>query len=369
MVTVPGSTIQTSLPVHPETEESVDHPKTVDRGENSMKSTIGREAGYFGRDSQRGSSVYSFLGILIIVVVVIGTIFFFPWGEISGRPDSTLIDAKNALKDQQWEKAITLYGKVIKENPDNAAAHLGRSVAYVNTGNFSTALNDAAEAVKQAPNNALAYGQKALVEKLLGQNDDALRDLTKAVSLEAGYAWALAERADIYSRKNEQEKALEDANKALKVAPKFVDAYRVRAWIYSRMGKCSDAAKDFETVAKLKPNDARTIQDRAWFLLTCPDERVQNQGKAFELAKEAMKLTEGKDAVALETLAEAYFRQADAPKAVQLQKQAITLKSQSCPSGSCTEEMKERLKKYEMAARKETRKNYEILPLDSSFKP
>lgn len=334
-----------------------------------MRSIIGGEAGYRGRDAQRGSSAYSFLGILIIVVVVIGTIFFFPWGQISSRPDSTLIDARKALDGQQWEQAISLYGKAIKQNPDNATAYLGRSVAYVNTGNFSTALNDAAEAVKKAPSNALAYGQKALVEKLLGQNDEALQDLTKAVSLEAGYAWALAQRADVYSRKNEHEKAMEDANKALTIAPKFVDAYRVRAWIYSKNGKCREAAEDFETVSKLKPNDARTIQDRAWFLLTCPDDKLQDEGKAFELAKEAMNLTEGKDAVVLETLAEAYFRQGDAAKAVELQKQAITVKSQSCPSGSCTEEMKERLKKYEMAARKETRKNYEVLPLDSGFKP
>ncbi len=334
-----------------------------------MRSMIGGAA-RGSRDLQRGSSAYGFFGILIIIVVVIGTIFFFPWDQIStGRPDSTLVEAKQALDKGQWDKAVSLFDKAIKERPGNAAAYIGRSVANLNLGKLEEALKDSEEAVKSAPSSPLAYGQKALVEKVLGKTDEALQDLDKAIALDAGYVWALAQRADVHSRKNDNEKALADANRALTSAPKFVDGYRVRAWIYSRMGKCSEAAEDFKKVSELRPDDPWSIQDRAWFLLTCPDEKLQDESKAFELAQKAMKLTEGKDSVVLETLAEAYFRQGAPMKAVELQKQAIALKSKSCPSGSCTEEMKERLKKYEMAARTEIRKNYEILPLDSSYRP
>ena len=152
------------------------------------------------------------------------------------------------------------------------------------------------------------------------------------------------------------------------MAPKFADGYRLRGWILSRMGKCKEASADFQKVAELKPDDALSLQDRAWFLMTCPDEKLRDDTKALELAQKA-KDKMGDDAVVQETLAEAYFRQGDPAKAAELQKAAIDLKSKSCPQGSCTEEMKKRLEKYRLAARNEVRQSYEILPLDSSYKP
>ena len=103
----------------------------------------------------------------------------------------------------------------------------------------------------------------------------------------------------------------------------------------------------------------------AWFLLTCPDEKVQNAAEAMELAKKAEDLPGGKDGMIYETLAEAYFKQGDSAKAAELQRTAIDMGSKKCPDGSCTKEMKERLQKYELASRQEVRSSYEILPLDS----
>jgi len=133
------------------------------------------------------------------------------------------------------------------------------------------------------------------------------------------------------------------------------------------MGKCKDASEAFKMVEKLSPNDAWSIQDYAWFLLTCPDETLQDSSKAMEWAKKALELTGGKDGLVHETVAEAYFRQGDPLKAAEHQKKAIQLGSQKCPDGSCTKEMQQRLQKYEMAARQEVRTGYEILPLDSGF--
>ncbi len=112
---------------------------------------------------------------------------------------------------------------------------------------------------------------------------------------------------------------------------------------------------DFKKVEQLSPKDAWSVQDRAWFLLTCPDEKVQDTAKAMELAKEAIDLPGGKDGLIFETLAEAYFRQGDPAKAAEVQKKAIEMGSKKCPDGSCTKEMKDRLQKYEMASRQEVR--------------
>ena len=267
----------------------------------------------------------------------------------------------------QWDKALTFFDKSIKSNPKDPVAYIGRSRAYLNLGNLQKAMEDAGKAVEKKADSAQAYGQRGIVLKVMKKNDESLKDFSQAIKLDPAYSWAYAQRADIYSRLQDQEKALQDATRALQSKPNFVEAYRLRAWILSRMGKCREASEDFKKIETLKPNDASFLQDKAWFLLTCPDESLQDSNKAMELAKKAMELTEGKDGIVQETLAEAYFRQGDAQKAVEHQRKAIELGSKNCPDGSCVKEMQDRLQKYEMATRQEVRNAYEILPMDSNY--
>ncbi|MDQ7781780.1 MAG: tetratricopeptide repeat protein [Desulfomonilaceae bacterium] len=333
-----------------------------------MKWTIGES--HTGRklNDERGSAAYSFVGFMIVVVVIIAAIFVIP--DLGRKtPDSALASARAAMAKQDWEKAVSLFDQAIKAQPGNIDAYIGRSAAYLNTGKLADALADADNAVKLDPDSAPAYGQKAIVEKVLGQDEAAIGTFTKALELDGNYAWAYAQRAHILSKLGDQEKALVDVNKALEASPNFADGFRVRAWVLTRMGKCKEASEDFSKVAQLKPNDAWSIQDRAWFLMTCPDEKLRDGTKALELARKAHEMTEGQDAVVQETLAEAYFQAGDAAKAAELQEKAIALKSKSCPQGSCADEMKIRLKKYTLAARNEERKSYEILPLDSTYRP
>jgi tetratricopeptide (TPR) repeat protein len=316
--------------------------------------------------SEKGSTTYTYLGIAIIIAVAIGAVFFVPWNDLfKGTPDANLASGNQALAAHQWEKAIGYFDKAIKANPASAAAYVGRSKANLNLGKLDQALEDAKVAVEKTPDKPAVYGQRAIVLKLMGKNDDALKDFTIAVKLNPSYAWAYAQRADIYSRGKDQDKALADINAALKSDPNFADGYRLRAWVLNRMGKCKDAYEDFKKVEQLRPNDAWSMQDKAWFLLTCPDEKLQDSTQALALAKKALELSGGKDGMVHETLAEAYYKHGDVLKAVEQQKKAIELGSSKCPDGSCLKEMQQRLQKYEMAARKEVRTGYEILPMDS----
>ncbi len=316
--------------------------------------------------SQAGSSTYTFLGFAILAIIVVCAVAFFPWNQVfQGKKDPDMIAANDALAKKQWDKAVSLFDKAIKSNPSNSEAYVGRSRAYMQQGNIVKALEDADTAVAKGSDSAKAYGQRGIVKKLSQKPDDALKDFNEAIRLDGSYSWALAQRADLYSRKNQQEKALQDINKALQSKTNFPEGYRLRAWVLSRMGKCKQAGEDFKKVESLSPNDAWSIQDRAWFLLTCPDESLQDPTKALELAKKAAELSEGKDGVVQETLAEAYFRQGDSLTAAMHQKKAIELGSQKCPDGSCLKEMQQRLQKYEMASRPEVRISYEILPVES----
>lgn len=315
--------------------------------------------------NQRGSSAYTFLGYAIIIVVAIAAIALYKSGDIGKGPSPDMVAAAKAMHNKDWKQAISMYDKVLKANPTSYEALLGRSKAFVQLGNLDKAFADADAAVKAKPSSAAAFGQRGIVAKLQQKNDQARQDFTQALKLDPGFVWAYAQRADLSMKQNENEKALADVNKALQANPKFVEALRLRAWVLNRMGQCAKASEDFGKVEKLSPGDPWSVQDTAWFLLTCPDEKVQNTAKALELANKAKDLPGGKDGLIYETLAEAYFKQGDPAKSVEVQKKAIEMGSKKCPDGSCTKEMKERLQKYELAARQEVRTNYEILPLDS----
>ena len=317
--------------------------------------------------SQAGSSVYTFLGFVILAAVVIATILLFPWTNVFHQwRDADFIAANDAMAQKDWKTAIVFFDKSLKANPGNAfAIYIGRSRAYVQLGNPDKALEEANAAVEMKPANATAYGQRGIARKLLRKYDEALRDFDEAVRLDQHYWWAYSQRADIRSRMNDHVNALKDVNAALAAKPDFVEGLRLRAWILNRMGKCKEAYEDFQKVSQLSPNDAWSLQDTAWFLLTCPDERVQDTSQALALAKRAFELPEGKDGIMYETLAEANFRQGNAIKAMELQKKAIEIGSKKCPDRSCTKQMEERLRKYELAARPEVRSGYEILPLDA----
>ncbi len=318
-----------------------------------------------GLRNERGSSTYSFLGFAIIAVVIVVAVLFFPWGDLGKQAqDPDLNAGMTALDKKQYPEALAAFDKALKKNPDNTTALIGKSKAEFAQGNLDKAL-EYADAAVQKKGGAKAYGQKGIIEKVQKNYDAALKDFTEAIKADSNYAWALAQRADIFSRQKQQDKALEDINKAIAAKPDYVDAYRMRVWVLNRMGKCKEASEDMKKVEKLSPNDAWTLQDKAWFLLTCPDEKLQDPAKAMELAKKANEMTDGKDGVIQETIAEAYFKQGDPLKAYEHQKKAIELGSKKCPDGSCLKEMQQRLQKYELAARQEVRTGYEILSMDS----
>jgi len=333
-----------------------------------MRCSTKESNGLRGRGGEEGSAVYTFLGVAIIAAVVIGILLVFPWGEVfKGEEDENFPKATAALAKKKWNDAISLFAKSLESNPENAAAYVGRSRAYLQLGDLDKAFKEVELALKHDSRSALAFGQKGIVEKLKGQPDQALADFSTAVDLNPAYSWAYGQIADIYMRKSDLAKALENVNKAVELRPKFVEGLRLRARILTRMGKCKEAFDDFVKAEKLSPDDVMALQDKAWFLLTCPDEKVQDPNKAMELARKAYTLSEGKDPLVQETLAEAFFQQGDPLTAAEHQKKAIELQKQKCPDGSCLKEMEERLRKYELSARKEKRNHYEILPLDGGY--
>ncbi len=339
-----------------------------------MKGYTGMSLNLGGFRNEKGSSTYTFLGFAIIAVVVVAAVMF-DWGGMGKQEpkDENYTAGVTALKNKQYTEAMASFDKSLKSNPDNVAALVGKSKAYVGLGDIDKALDEANAAIKKK-GTAQAYGQKAIIEKIQKKYDEALKDFTQAIQTDSSFGWAYAQRADILSKQKQPQKALGDISQAIAQNKNVADYYRLRVWIYNNLGKCKEAFADIKKVEELNPADPWTKQDKAWFLLTCQDEKLQDPAQAMELAKQALEETGGKDGMIQETIAEAYFRQGEPLKAAEHQRLAIQLVqeapqpgSSKCPDQSCLKEMQERLQKYELASRQEVRSGYEILSLDSGM--
>jgi tetratricopeptide (TPR) repeat protein len=97
-------------------------------------------------------------------------------------------------------------------------------------------------------------------------------------------------------------------------------------------------------------DDPQMLNDLAWANLDDDNNDIPADQRDFKFAlmaaTRANELTKGEDAQILDTLAAAYFKTGDIPKAVSTQEKAVGL----IPSGDESKKMNERLKKYRKAA-------------------
>jgi Flp pilus assembly protein TadD len=76
---------------------------------------------------------------------------------------------------------------------------------------------------------------------------------------------------------------------------------------------------------KSEPDDSLALNNLAWMRATCPQAALRNGGEAVKLAQRAVRLSNGREALAVGTLAAAYAEAGRFPEAVQTARQAIDL--------------------------------------------
>jgi len=105
--------------------------------------------------------------------------------------------------------------------------------------------------------------------------------------------------------------------------PENISLYQSFAMVCHEMGEYEKAIETYERIIELDSNQAMSLNNLAWILVTAPDERLRNRGRALDLAKRAVALE--RSAVFLDTLAEAYYENGFVNEAVATIKEAISV--------------------------------------------
>jgi tetratricopeptide (TPR) repeat protein len=137
-------------------------------------------------------------------------------------------DGTEALKSQDWDKAVELFRKASnldhKYTPNLAVAYQERGYAYARNQSFQEAIQDYTEAIKIKSNEPGVYEQRAALEMKMGDNDKALADYSEAIKLKPNEVRYYLYRGYIYEIKNDIKNSLADTEKALKLDPNNKDA-------------------------------------------------------------------------------------------------------------------------------------------------
>ncbi|MDZ4817619.1 MAG: tetratricopeptide repeat protein [Planctomycetota bacterium] len=222
-------------------------------------------------------------------------------------------------------EAIEAFTQSLKRDPDNLSALLLRARAHQLNKDTKAAREDVDAALKNRPGMTAALELRAILAATSGDLDQALADFEDLAQITPNSAELQMQIGILHAADKRPNAAIDRFTAALAIDKENFPALRSRADAYLAVGKHPEAVADYEVALKLKPEDAGVLNNLAWVLSTSPNDKVRDGKRAIELATEACKKTEYKQAHILSTLAAAYAEAGNWDEAVKWSKKAVEM--------------------------------------------
>ena len=217
---------------------------------------------------------------------------------------------------KNYEKALEIIDRILKENPENITVHYNRALIYHLMDDFENSVKEYNFFIKKNKEFHLAYFGRAMSYFSLKEFDRAIKDLEKAIELEpnddlsylnlgVGYLkkedfakalkyfelsiqkkpanyQAYNSIADAYRKMKKLDLALESSYKSLSINPNFDLAYATLAEIYAERGNESLFYKNLEIALRLGYDLKKYIGDKIYDAYTS-SRKFQNLLKRYKI--------------------------------------------------------------------------------------
>ncbi len=243
--------------------------------------------------------------------------------------------AKLAQAQGNFQKALTLYNKLVRQNPQHAAALTNRGLLWElmpakdeaeKAKNRHYAEQDYLRSLSINPDQAETYNNLGALYIDQKRNGDAIMYLNEAIVREPRYFRALLNRANAHTNLGEFTQALSDFDRAAALKPNDPGLLLNRGLAYFSMDKYEAAIDDFSHALAVTPEDARLYLERARALT-----KLGYPADAYEDLEDAVQLRPNY-ALAYYYLAELSFQNGDKDQALGLLVRAKELAPRYVPA-------------------------------------
>ena len=255
------------------------------------------------------ASAHNNLGLVLLQTGQVGEAIAHFQSALAIRPDLSEIHNNfgSALRQNgQLDEAIARYQTALEIQPNNTKACCNLGLTLALQGQASAAISAFQRALAIQPDLAEAHYELARVLLQNGQSAEAAAHLHRALELRPDLADACYDLGNALADSGQVDEAIVVFQETLQVAPQFAAAHSNLGNVLLRKGQAEEALKHYQAAIAVQPTNAYLFNNFAWALATCPQASVRNGARAVELAQQAERLSDRKDAWILGTLAAAY---------------------------------------------------------------
>lgn len=201
------------------------------------------------------------------------------------KPRANLNLGKAYLEIGQYETALRYFHKVLEIDPDNSKAYNNIGLIYFKQNKLTEALRQFDKALSLDKKNVKAYLDRGSLFRAQGRLDLALKDYNEALKINPEYAIVYVNRGNIFAEEKNYQAAIEDYTKAIENMVNYMEAYRNRGNAYKLLGQLGLAIEDYNKAILIDPQSAVTYYHRslAYYALKDMDHARLDAKTAYRL--------------------------------------------------------------------------------------
>lgn len=223
------------------------------------------------------------------------------------------------------DEALESIDKAMEGGANGPELHLLRARLHIGQQNFDEAIGDLDRVLEQRPDFVPAMRIRAAVLIESGRETEAILDLEAARQRAGNDPELLMQLGLLYGATDHLGKAIDCLDQAVAAESDNYTLRIARADLLLAVGRQADALSDYAEAYRVKADDSGLLNNYAWLLATSPEDKLRDGKRSVELATEACKLTDYKQAHILSTLAAGYAEQGDFDKAIEWSTKAVEL--------------------------------------------
>ena len=300
------------------------------------------------------------------------------WLQVVPRRQADLARLEQDFAPKILRDDIAGNEKWLEVEPRNVQLRAELAACYLEANRLDDALRQLNEAVRLDPTAGRHYdvGRVLLIQQNYAAAESAFR---KALELKPAFAEALYglavvrhgqhnldEAIELYGRalggdpsnasghynlgralaeRGQLDRAIQSYHRAIELAPEDADAHQSLARALVMQNQLAEAIYRYRRTLEIEPDRVGALLDLAWIIATASNLELRVPAEGVRLAERAVRLTNGTNATALDTLAAAYAAAGQTDRAIETSEHALKV-AIDAGEQELVEEIRARLNRY-----------------------